>query len=192
MAFASGLQICARYCQASALPISTFDSSSCSSCKSCKSCLGTQIYVRHPEQDALMAFHTDAFQRIRIRRVCRCNSKSNFSSQPFLHRTRAILCAYREATNTRSRQTPSRKACITFLIESRYRQRRFRMTQRHLQPPTTFAERLANNKKALWHRVGPNRTEQVRKSVTFPYRQMWCRPYDNVENDFLSWRKANG
>ena len=31
---------------------------------------------------------------------------------------------------------------------------------------------------ALWHGVGPNRTDRIRKSVTFRYGLMWCRPYD--------------
>ncbi len=31
---------------------------------------------------------------------------------------------------------------------------------------------------ALWHGVGPNQTDRIRKSVTFRYGQMWCRPYD--------------
>ena len=31
---------------------------------------------------------------------------------------------------------------------------------------------------AQWHAVGPNKTDRIRKSVTFRYGQMWCRPYD--------------
>ena len=85
--------------------------------------MGTQIYVRHPEQDALIAFHTDAepsvHQKPNPENRVNLENPDHFSSQPFLHRTRAIFPAYREATNTRSRQTPSRKP--------RNRQRRFRL-----------------------------------------------------------------
>ena len=30
----------------------------------------------------------------------------------------------------------------------------------------------------LWHSVAPNHGDSVRRSVTFRYGQMWCRPYD--------------
>ena len=30
----------------------------------------------------------------------------------------------------------------------------------------------------LWHSVAPNLGDSVRRSVTFRYGQMWCRPYD--------------
>ena len=30
----------------------------------------------------------------------------------------------------------------------------------------------------LWHSVAPNHSDTVRRSITFRYGQMWCRPYD--------------
>ena len=128
--------------------------------------MGTQIYVRHPEQDALMAFHTDAgpsLQRIH----------PHPESLPLQFKVQFFLTDL-------SAPNQGNFMCVPG-------------SHKHPFPENAFAKGTYPDGAmqvlaaagdavifpwALWHGVGPNRTERIRKSVTFRYGQMWCRPYD--------------
>ena len=128
--------------------------------------MGTQIYVRHPDREALMGFHTDAgpsLQRIHPHR----------DSLPLQFKIQFFLTELSEPDQGNFMCVPgSHKEPFP---ENRFEKGRY---------PEGALQLLAEAGDAvifpwaLWHGVGPNRTERIRKSVTFRYGQMWCRPYD--------------
>lgn len=128
--------------------------------------MGTQIYVRHPDEEALMGFHTDAgpsLQRIH----------PHADSLPLQFKIQFFLTDLSEPNSANFMCVPGshRK---TF-PEDRIHKGKY---------PEGAIQVLAEAGDAvifpwaLWHAVGPNRTDRIRKSVTFRYGQMWCRPYD--------------
>ncbi len=128
--------------------------------------MGTQIYVRHPEPDALMAFHTDAgpsLQRI----------YPHPESLPLQFKIQFFLTALSEPDQ-------GNFMCVPGSHKHRFPENAFTKGTY----PDGAIQVLAEAGDAvifpwaLWHGVGPNRTERIRKSVTFRYGQMWCRPYD--------------
>jgi len=128
--------------------------------------MGTQIYVRHPDAEALMGFHTDAgpsLQRIH----------PHPDSLPLQFKVQFFLTNLSEPDQANFMCVPgSHKKPFP---EGRLKKGKY---------PEGAIQVLAEAGDAvifpwaLWHGVGPNRTDRIRKSVTFRYGQMWCRPYD--------------
>ncbi len=128
--------------------------------------MGTQIYVRHPDEEALMGFHTDAgpsLQRIH----------PHADSLPLQFKIQFFLTDLSKPDSANFMCVPgSHKKAFPkkSLLKGTY--------------PEGAIQVLAEAGDAvifpwaLWHGVGPNRSDQIRKSVTFRYGQMWCRPYD--------------
>ena len=128
--------------------------------------MGTQIYVRHPDEEALMGFHTDAgpsLQRIH----------PHADSLPLQFKIQFFLTDLSEPDSA------------NFMCVPGSHRKSFPKNNGHKgNYPEEAIQVLADAGDAvifpwaLWHGVGPNRTDRIRKSVTFRYGQMWCRPYD--------------
>ena len=128
--------------------------------------MGTQIYVRHPSNEPLIGFHTDAgpsMQQIHPHpQSLLLQFKVQFFltdlSQPDSGNFMLVPGSHR---NPFPPERPGRgvypEEAIQVLAE---------------------AGDAAIFPWALWHGVAPNKTDRIRKSVTFRYGQMWCRPYD--------------
>jgi hypothetical protein len=128
--------------------------------------MGTQVYVRHPNMNPLMSWHTDAgpsLQRIRIEPD---SPPLNLKIQYFLtdipELDRANFCLvpgshrelYPEDGFPEGHQPPG---AIQICAE--------------VGDAVLFPH-------SLWHAVAPHHGKDVRRSLTFRYGQMWCRPYD--------------
>ncbi|MBI1924252.1 phytanoyl-CoA dioxygenase family protein [Candidatus Poribacteria bacterium] len=128
--------------------------------------MGTQIYVRHPSEAPLMGFHTDA---------------GSSMQQIFPHPQSLPLQFKVQFFLTDLSQPDSGN----FMLVRGSHRKPFPAEglEKGVYPPGTV-QVLAEAGDAvifpwaLWHGVGPNRTNQIRRSVTFRYGQMWCRPYD--------------
>ncbi len=128
--------------------------------------MGTQIYVRHSDAGALMGFHTDAgpsLQRIH----------PHPDSLPLQFKIQFFLTDLSEPDQANF-------MCVPGSHKKPYPEMRL---EKGVYPEGAI-QVLAEAGDAvifpwaLWHGVGPNRTDRIRKSVTFRYGQMWCRPYD--------------
>lgn len=128
--------------------------------------MGTQIYVRHPSADPLSGWHTDAGPSLQQIRVEADSLPLNFKIQYFLtdipRADHANFCIVPGSHRTlfpeggfASGQSP--EGAIQLCAEA------------------GDAAIFPHN---LWHGVAPHHGEGVRRSVTFRYGQMWCRPYD--------------
>ncbi len=130
--------------------------------------MGSQIYIRYPndKQDNLIGWHTDAGPSLRQIRVDRTSLPLNFKIQFFLTDIPAENCANfclvpgshrREFLQERPSRGGNPPGAIQLIAE---------------------AGDCAIFPNTLWHAVAPNHLDTVRRSVTFRYGQMWCRPYD--------------
>ena len=128
--------------------------------------MGTQIYVRYPKEDMLSGWHTDAGPSLRDIRVEPDSRPLNFKIQYFLtdilEEDRANFClvpgSHREYFpdgGLGKDEWPD--GGIQIIAEA------------------GDAAIFPHN---LWHGVAPQKGDSVRRSVTFRYGQMWCRPYD--------------
>lgn len=128
--------------------------------------MGTQIYVRHPDEKQLMGFHTDAGPSLQRIHPHPNNLPLQFKIQFFL--------------TDLSQPNSANFMCVP---------------GSHKRPFSDYHNVSGENPEgaiqviaevgdavifpwALWHGVGPNYTDIIRKSVTFRYGQMWSRPYD--------------
>lgn len=138
--------------------------------------MGTQIYVRHPDENQLMGFHTDAGPSLQRIHPHPNNLPLQFKIQFFLtdlsHKNSAnFMCVpgshMRPFSNNNSVCGEYPDGAIQVIAEA--------------GDAVIFPW-------ALWHGVGPNHTDIIRKSVTFRYGQMWSRPYDydSLPDDVLS------
>lgn len=128
--------------------------------------MGTQIYVRHPDTEALMGFHTDAgpsMQRIH----------PHTDSLPLQFKIQFFLTDLSEPDQANF-------MCVPSSHKKRFPDKRLEKGTYPEGAVQVLAEAgdAVIFPWALWHGVGPNRTKRIRKSVTFRYGQMWCRPYD--------------
>ena len=128
--------------------------------------MGSQVYVRHPSDQALMAWHTDAGPSLRQIRVDPTSLPLQFKVQFFLtdipEPDRANFCLVpgshrREFPETGFPKGENPPGAIQLCAEA--------------GDAVIFPY-------AMWHSVAPNRSPNVRRSVIFRYGQMWCRPYD--------------
>ncbi len=128
--------------------------------------MGTQIYVRHPGEGQLMGFHTDAGQSLQQIHPHPQSLPLQFKVQFFLtDLSLADRGNFMCVPGSHRKPFPSERpklgtypdGAIQILAEA--------------GDAVIFPW-------ALWHGVGPNKTDRIRKSVTFRYGQMWCRPYD--------------
>ena len=128
--------------------------------------MGSQIYVRYPSDkaDNLLGWHTDAGRSLAQIRVAPDSLPLNFKIQFFLtdipQENRANFC----------------------LVPGSHR-RPLPKLQRAETPPGAIqliagAGDCAIFPNTMWHAVAPNHSDVVRRSITFRYGQMWCRPYD--------------
>ena len=128
--------------------------------------MGTQIYVRPAGRRADFRWHTDAGPSLQRIRVTADSLPLNFKVQFFLtdipQRDRANFClvpgSHRvefPASGTPDGEDPP--GAVQLIVE---------------------AGDVAIFPHNLWHSVAPNLGDSVRRSVTFRYGQMWCRPYD--------------
>ncbi len=128
--------------------------------------MGSQIYVRYPndKDDHLIGWHTDAGRSLAQIRVTPDSLPLNFKIQFFLTDILDENCANfclvpgshrRAMPNLPRRETPP--GAIQLIAE---------------------AGDCAIFPNTLWHAVAPNHSDVVRRSITFRYGQMWCRPYD--------------
>ena len=128
--------------------------------------MGTQIYVRPAGREADFRWHTDAGRSLQQIRVTEDSLPLNFKVQFFLT------------------DIPALDRANFCLVPG---------SHRHEFPEAGFAAgtdpagaiqlRVQAGDAAifphnLWHSVAPNHGDAVRRSVTFRYGQMWCRPYD--------------
>ena len=138
--------------------------------------MGTQIYVRHPDEKQLMGFHTDAGPSLQRIHPHPNSLPLQFKIQFFLtdlsHQNSAnFMCVpgshKRPFSNNNSVGAEYPDGAIQVIAEA--------------GDAVIFPW-------ALWHAVGPNHTDIIRKSVTFRYGQMWSRPYDydSLPKDVLS------
>ena len=128
--------------------------------------MGTQIYVRHPDVEALMGFHTDAgpsLQRIH----------PHPDSLPLQFKIQFFLTDLTEPDQ-------GNFMCVPGSHKVDFPENGFKKGEYPKGAIQVIAEAgdAVIFPWALWHGVGPNRTDRIRKSVTFRYGQMWSRPYD--------------
>ena len=128
--------------------------------------MGSQIYVRHPSDDSLMGWHTDAGPSLAGIRVERGSPPLNFKVQIFLT------------------DIPEQN-CANFCVVPGSHRQEFPSDglPNGAHPPDMMqlcvdAGDVAISPHNLWHGVAPNKLSVVRRSVTLRYGQMWCRPYD--------------
>ncbi|MCG9129542.1 phytanoyl-CoA dioxygenase family protein [Candidatus Poribacteria bacterium] len=137
--------------------------------------MGTQIYVRHPDENQLMGFHTDAGPSLQRIHPHPNSLPLQFKIQFFLtdlsHPNSAnFMCVpgshQKPFSNYNSVNSENPDGAIQITAEA--------------GDAVIFPW-------ALWHGVGPNHSDNIRKSVTFRYGQMWSRPYDydSIPNDVL-------
>ncbi len=130
--------------------------------------MGSQIYVRYPSDNSrnLSGWHTDAGPSLRQCRVDPTSLPLNFKIQFFLtdipEENHANFCLVpgshrREFPRERPFKDEDPPGAIQLIAE-----------------PGDCA--IFTN--VLWHAVSPNHSDNVRRSITFRYGQMWCRPYD--------------
>ena len=130
--------------------------------------MGSQIYVRYPSDgDAnLSGWHTDAGRSLAQIRVAPDSLPLNFKIQFFLtdilEENHANFCV---VPGTHRRPIPEGGL------------------PKNETPPGGIqliaeAGDCAIFPNQLWHAVAPNHSDNVRRSITFRYGQMWCRPYD--------------
>ena len=128
--------------------------------------MGTQIYVRHPSAEALLGFHTDAgpsMQRIH----------PHPESLPIQFKIQFFLTDVSQLDSGNFMLTPGTH--LKPFPEERPAKGEF---PKHAVQLLAEAGDAVIFPWALWHGVGPNKTDRIRKSVTFRYGQMWSRPYD--------------
>lgn len=128
--------------------------------------MGTQIYVRHPDTKALMGFHTDAgpsLQRIH----------PHTDSLPLQFKVQFFLTDV-------SKSDQANFMCVPGSHKKRFPDNPLNTGTYPEGAIQVFADAgdAVIFPWALWHGVGPNRIKRIRKSITFRYGQMWCRPYD--------------
>ena len=128
--------------------------------------MGTQIYVRPAGRRSDFRWHTDAGPSLQRIRVTADSLPLNFKVQFFLtdipQQDRANFCL---VPGSHRREFPA-----AGIPEGS-------------DPPGAVQLMVAAGDVAifphnLWHSVAPNLGAGVRRSVTFRYGQMWCRPYD--------------
>ena len=130
--------------------------------------MGSQIYVRYPNKKDknLTAWHTDAGPSLRRVRVGLDSLPLNFKIQFFLTEIPTENCAnFMLVPGSHRREFPKDSA------------------PRYDNPPGAVQlicqpGDCAIFPNTLWHSVAPNHSDTVRRSITFRYGQMWCRPYD--------------
>tara|TARA_A100001037_G_scaffold158154_1_gene142514 strand:- start:12 stop:812 length:801 start_codon:yes stop_codon:yes gene_type:complete len=128
--------------------------------------MGTQIYVRYAKEDMLSNWHTDAGPSLRDIRVEPDSRPLNFKIQYFLtdipEENRANFC----------------------LVPGSHREYFPEGGLSNGEWPENGIQMIAEAGDAaifphnLWHGVAPHDGDNVRRSVTFRYGQMWSRPYD--------------
>ena len=127
--------------------------------------LGTQIYVR-PAGRSDFHWHTDAGPSLQRIRVTADSLPLNFKVQFFLtdiaHRDRANFCLVpgshrQEFPESGVPAGSDPPGAVQLVVE---------------------AGDVAIFPYNLWHSVAPSLGDSVRRSVTFRYGQMWCRPFD--------------
>ena len=128
--------------------------------------MGSQIYVRYPNDktDNLIGWHTDAGRSLAQIRVTPDSLPLNFKIQFFL-------------------TDIPHENCANFCLVPGSHRRPMPKEARNETPPGAIqliaeAGDCAIFPNTLWHAVAPNHTDVVRRSITFRYGQMWCRPYD--------------
>ena len=128
--------------------------------------MGTQIYVRYPSDTALIGFHTDAGPSLQ-------QIHPHPQSLPLQFKVQFFLTDVSQPDSGNFILVPSshRKPFPSKAPEKGF-------------VPEGAIQVLAEAGDAVifpwaqWHAVGPNKTDWIRKSVTFRYGQMWSRPYD--------------
>ncbi|RKU25156.1 hypothetical protein C6497_16545 [Candidatus Poribacteria bacterium] len=138
--------------------------------------MGTQIYVRHPDKEQLMGFHTDAGPSLQ-----RIHPHPN--SLPLQFKIQFFLTDLTDKNSANFMCVPgSHKRPF-----SEYNSVNGKYPEGAIQVIAKAGDAVIFPW-ALWHGVGPNHTDTIRKSVTFRYGQMWSRPYDydSLPDDVLS------
>ncbi|MCZ6678682.1 MAG: phytanoyl-CoA dioxygenase family protein [Candidatus Poribacteria bacterium] len=128
--------------------------------------MGTQIYVRHFSDTQLIAFHTDAGPSLQ-------QIHPHPQSLPLQFKVQFFLTDLSQPDSGNFMLVPGshRKPFPADSPEKDF-------------VPEGAIQVLAEAGDAVifpwaaWHAVGPNKTNRIRKSVTFRYGQMWSRPYD--------------
>ena len=130
--------------------------------------MGSQIYVRYPSDanENLIGWHTDAGPSLAQVRVARGSWPLNFKIQFFLtdipEENHANFCvvpgSHHQPVGPEGLARSEFPAGAVQLIAE--------------------AGDCAIFPNSLHHAVAPNHSNTVRRSITFRYGQMWCRPYD--------------
>ena len=130
--------------------------------------MGSQIYVRYPSDanENLIGWHTDAGPSLAQVRVARGSWPLNFKIQFFLtgipEENHANFCvvpgSHHQQVGPEGLSRSEFPAGAVQLIAE--------------------AGDCAIFPNSLHHAVAPNHSNTVRRSITFRYGQMWCRPYD--------------
>lgn len=128
--------------------------------------MGTQIYVRYPNESMLSGWHTDAGPSLRDIRVEPDSRPLNFKIQFFLtdipEQNRANFCL-----------VP--KSHREYFPDGGLHKGEWPNGGIQMIAEVGDAAIFPHN---LWHGVAPHKGDSVRRSVTLRYGQQWCRPYD--------------
>ena len=130
--------------------------------------MGSQIYARYPSHsnDHLLDWHTDAGPSLRQVRVAPDSLPLNFKIQFFLT------------------EIPEENHANFMVVPGAHRREFPNEGLSKGQNPPGAIQLIAEPgdcaifPNSLWHAVAPNHSDTVRRSITFRYGQMWCRPYD--------------
>ena len=129
------------------------------------SIMGSEIYVRYPG-GKMPGWHTDAGRSLALVRVAPDSLPLNFKVQFFLT------------------DIPEENRANFYLVPGSHRRPVPEGGIGRKETPPGAIQLIAeagdcaifpNN---LWHAVSPNESDVVRRSFTFRYGQMWCRPFD--------------
>lgn len=130
--------------------------------------MGSQIYIRYPnnKKGNPIGWHTDAGPSLRQIHVDPTGLPLNFKIQFFLT------------------DIPDENCGNFFLVPSSHRREFPKEGSPRGKNPYGAIQLISKAgdcvifPNTLWHAVAPNHIDTVRRSVTFRYGQMWCRPYD--------------
>ena len=128
--------------------------------------MGTVIYIRYPSRDMPFGWHTDGGTSLREFRVAPDSRPLNFKIQYFLtdipKNNRANFCF---VPGSHRRDFPEEGFAKGAWPED------------GVQLVAEAGDAVIFTY-GLWHGVAPNEGEDVRRSVTFRYGQLWSRPWD--------------
>jgi ectoine hydroxylase-related dioxygenase (phytanoyl-CoA dioxygenase family) len=139
--------------------------------------MSTELFVRHPDEQHIIRFHTDAGPSMQKILPTSTNLPLQFKVQLFLtdlSKPNSGNFSFFPGTHLKyvSEETPG-----CFIPEANV------LLDQGIFPPDAH-QLIAEPGDvvifpwSLWHGVSPNLTSTIRKSISLRYGQLWCRPHD--------------